>query len=58
LSDAQILLATCYLVLHQPDQARSMLASAEAIQATHRELGMRYKEPLRRVRAQLATDGR
>jgi hypothetical protein len=35
-----------------------MLASAEAIQATHRELGMRYKEPLRKLRAQLATDGR
>jgi hypothetical protein len=54
LSDAQIVLANCYLTLHQPDQARSWLASAEAIQATHRELGVQYKEPLRKLRAQFA----
>jgi tetratricopeptide (TPR) repeat protein len=58
LSDAQIVLANCYLMLHQADQARSLLASAEAIQATHRELGAQYTEPLRKLRAQFATGGR
>jgi eukaryotic-like serine/threonine-protein kinase len=56
LSDAQIALANCYLALDQLDQSRSLLSGAEAIQATHRELGVQYKEPLRKLRAQFAAD--
>jgi tetratricopeptide (TPR) repeat protein len=55
LSDAQIALASCYLALGQRDKAQSLLASAEAIQATHRELGTQYTEPLHRLRAQMTT---
>jgi hypothetical protein len=39
LSDAQIAPANCYLILGQSDQALVLLASAEKIQASHRELG-------------------
>jgi serine/threonine-protein kinase len=53
LADAEIALANCYLTLRQPDQARSLLVSAEAIHATHRELGLQYKRPLRELRAHL-----
>ena len=55
LSDAQIALANCYLALSQPEHAPSLLASAEAIQAAHRDLGAQYTEPLRKLRAQLKT---
>ena len=55
LSDAQIALANCYLALGQRDKAQLLLASAEAIQATHRVLGKQYTEPLRRLRAQMTT---
>jgi eukaryotic-like serine/threonine-protein kinase len=53
LADAQIALANCYLALRQPVQAQSLLARAEAIHATHRELGLQYKGPLRELRARL-----
>jgi eukaryotic-like serine/threonine-protein kinase len=53
LSDAQIALANCYLTLGHPDQAQSLLASAKAIQATHRELGAQYTGPLRKLRAHM-----
>jgi serine/threonine-protein kinase len=56
LSDAQIALANCYLALDQPDESRSLLSGAEAIQATHPELGAQYKEPLRKLRGQIAAD--
>jgi eukaryotic-like serine/threonine-protein kinase len=55
LSDAQIALANCYLMLGQSDQAQVLLASAERIQATHRELGTQHTEPLRRLRARIAS---
>ncbi len=53
LSDAQIALANCYLAMSQPEQAQSLLASAEAIQAAHRDLGEQYTGPLRKLRAQM-----
>ena len=53
LSDAQIALANCYLALGQPKQATSLLASAAAIQATHRDLGEQYTRPLRNLHTQL-----
>jgi tetratricopeptide (TPR) repeat protein len=53
LADAQVVLANCYLALRQPGRAQSLLASAEAIHATHRELGLQYKGPLRELRARL-----
>jgi tetratricopeptide (TPR) repeat protein len=55
LADAEIALANCSLTLGQRDRARALLASAEAIEATHRELGVQYQEPLRRLRVRLAT---
>jgi thioredoxin-like negative regulator of GroEL len=55
LSDAEIALANCSLTLGQRDRARALLASAEAIEATHRELGVQYKEPLRKLRVRLKT---
>jgi len=58
LSDAQITLANAYLTLGQFVQAQSLLASAEAIQATHRVLGAQYAAPLRSLRARMTRAGR
>lgn len=54
LSDAQIALANGYLALNQLNESRSLLSAAAAVQATHRELGPQYKEPLRKLREQIA----
>lgn len=56
IADAQVALANCYLELGQPGKAHTLFGSAEAIQATHRELGVQYTEPLRKLRARLAPD--
>jgi tetratricopeptide (TPR) repeat protein len=52
-ADAQVALANCYLELGQPGKAQALFGSAEAIQAIHRELGVQYTEPLRKLRARL-----
>ena|SRR6266403_5475065 len=54
IADAQIALANCNLELGQPGRAQALFVSAEAIQATHRELAVQYTEPLRKLRARLA----
>ena len=58
LSDAQVTVANCDVELGRPEQALALLASAAAIQATHRKLGTQYTEPLRILRAKLATVAR
>jgi len=49
LADSQIALASCLLGLGRGEQARTLLAGAKAIQATHPELGEQFKKPLREL---------
>ena len=54
LADAQIALAECLLDLGQRDQAKALLAQANAIHASHKELGEHYRKPMRDLQARFA----
>ena len=49
LAEAQVALAECLVSLGERTRARTLLASAKAIHATHRELGEYFKRPLREL---------
>lgn len=53
LADSQIALASCLMELRRGDQARTLLAQARSIHANHKDLGERYKKPLRELEARL-----
>ncbi|MFT3789577.1 MAG: serine/threonine-protein kinase [Rudaea sp.] len=55
LAEAQTLLATCYLELGKPREARELAASAAAIEAHYAQLGERYRRPLAELQARLQT---
>jgi thioredoxin-like negative regulator of GroEL len=54
LADSEIALASCFLDLGHPDQARPLLLQAKAIQATYKDLGDQFKSPLRKLEARLS----
>jgi serine/threonine-protein kinase len=54
LADAEIALAGCYLDVGDRQRARELLANAKAIHATHKQLGERYKKPLRELEARFS----
>ncbi len=54
LADAQIALAYALLGLKRAVEARALAAKAQAIHATHKELGEQYRQPLRALEARLA----
>jgi serine/threonine-protein kinase len=53
LADSQIALGLCLLRLGRRDEARVWLSHAQAIHATHRELGEQYRRPLRDLQTRL-----
>ena len=53
-ADTQIALAEALLDLKRPLEARALAAKAHLIQATHKELGQQYREPLTALQARLA----
>ncbi|MET0289160.1 MAG: tetratricopeptide repeat protein, partial [Pseudoxanthomonas sp.] len=55
IAEAQLALAACALAQGQRQDATTLLAQAEAIQAQHSALSPRYRLPLQHLRAQLGT---
>jgi tetratricopeptide (TPR) repeat protein len=53
LADAQVALAECLLDVGQREQAARLAVRARRIQASHRELGEHYRNPLRALEARL-----
>lgn len=54
IAEAQVALAECELMLGDVAKARALANAAMAIEATHAELGSQYREPLRRLLAEVA----
>ena len=53
LAEAQVALAMCEIDLGQRSEAAALFESAKAIHASHRELALEYKEPLRTLEQRL-----
>jgi tetratricopeptide (TPR) repeat protein len=54
IAQVQIALAKCLLASGNRQRSRTMLASAAAIQNTHRVLGSQFKRPLQEMQTRLA----
>ena len=58
LAEGQIALADCNLRLGKVEEARALLAKAQAIHAANRALGQQYRRPLAALTTRLATASR
>ena len=58
LADADIVLSTCYLNLHELKKALALLKKAKAIHAKHAELGQQYRQPLKDLESRLRASRR
>jgi tetratricopeptide (TPR) repeat protein len=53
LADSQVALAECLLTLGRRDEARTLAVKAQAIHATHQDLGEHFRAPLRALEARM-----